>query len=332
MSAFSSWGPSDDGRIKPDIVTKGTNVRSTSSSSDTSNEISQGTSMASPGITGASLLLQQHHFNLMNQYMRGATLKGLILHTADEAGFWPGPDYMFGWGLINTEKAANFISNRSNNITVMQENVITHCQTYTFEVVATGTEPLVASISWYDRAALANNGTSDPTGILLTNDLDLRIIGNNQTYFPWTLDPANPSLAAVRTTDNFRDNFEKVEIDTPPAGTYIVQVTHKGTLVSGNQTYSLIVSGVNQTLSTNSLNADEFRIYPNPARGSFNISSGSYGGDLNLEMYDVQGRCVMKRAISGTQNEIGVQGIPTGVYMVRVSSASGAFTKKLVIQ
>lgn len=332
MSAFSSWGPTDDGRIKPDIVTKGTNVRSTSSTSDTADAISQGTSMASPGVTGVALLLQQHHFNLMNQYMRGATLKGLILHTADEAGFWPGPDYMFGWGLINAERAATLISNKSNNITVIEENVLAQGQTYTFEVVATGTEPLVASISWYDRAALANNGTNDPSGVLLTNDLDLRIIGNNQTYFPWTLDPANPGLAAVRTVDNFRDNFEKVEIDVPPAGTYIVQVTHKGTLVSGNQTYSLIVSGINQTLSVNSLIADEFRIYPNPARGSFNISSASYSGELQLELFDVQGRRVMERTISGTQNEIGVQGIPSGVYMVRVSSESGAFTKKLVIQ
>jgi serine protease AprX len=332
MSAFSSWGPTDDGRIKPDIVTKGTNVRSTSSTSDTADAVSQGTSMASPGVTGVALLLQQHHFNLMNQFMRGATLKGLILHTADEAGFWPGPDYRFGWGLINAERAAAVINDTSNEINIMQENMLSDGQTYTFEVFATGTEPLMASISWYDRAALANNGTNDPDTILLTNDLDLRIIGNGETYFPWTLDPSNPSAPAVRNADNFRDNFEKVEIDTPVAGTYIVQVTHKGTLVSGNQTYSLIVSGINQTLSTNALKADEFRIYPNPARGSFNIASPSYSADLNVEMFDVQGRRVLERKISGSQNEINVQGIPTGVYMVRLSSDAGAITKKLVIQ
>lgn len=332
MSSFSSWGPTDDGRIKPDIVTKGTNVRSTSSASDTADAISQGTSMAAPGVTGVALLLQQHHFNLMNQFMRGATLKGLILHTADEAGFWPGPDYRFGWGLINAERAAGVITNTANQINVMQENMLTEGQTYTFEVYATGNEPLVASISWSDRAALANNGTNDPTNILLTNDLDLRIIGNGETHFPWTLDPENLSFPAARNTDNFRDNFEKVEIDNPVAGTYIVQVTHKGNLVSGNQTYSLIVSGINQTLSTNSLVADEFRIYPNPARGSFNIASPSYSGDLQLELFDVQGRRVMERKISGSQNEISLQAIPTGVYMVRLSSDSGAITKKLVIQ
>ncbi|MFN4198886.1 MAG: T9SS type A sorting domain-containing protein, partial [Flavobacterium sp.] len=199
-------------------------------------------------------------------------------------------------------------------------------------VFATGSEPLMASISWYDRAALANNGTNDPDTILLTNDLDLRIIGNGETYFPWTLDPSIPSAAAVRSADNFRDNFEKVEIDNPVAGTYIVQVSHKGSLVSGNQFYSLIVSGINQTLSTNSLVADEFRIYPNPARGSFNISSPSYSGDLQLQLFDVQGRRVMERKITGTQNEINVNGIPTGVYMVRLSSDSGVITKKLVIQ
>jgi hypothetical protein len=57
------------------------------------------------------LLLQQHHINLFQQPMLAATLKGLILHTADEAGFADGPDYQFGWGLINAEKAANVLTN-----------------------------------------------------------------------------------------------------------------------------------------------------------------------------------------------------------------------------
>ena len=32
MSSFSSWGPTDDGRIKPDVVGDGVNILSTSSS------------------------------------------------------------------------------------------------------------------------------------------------------------------------------------------------------------------------------------------------------------------------------------------------------------
>ena len=42
--------------------------------------------------------------------MRAATLKGLVIHTADECGPADGPDYTYGWGLMNTLKAARAIS------------------------------------------------------------------------------------------------------------------------------------------------------------------------------------------------------------------------------
>ena len=131
MSSFSSWGPTDDGRIKPEIVTKGVAVRSTLSTSDTAAGNLQGTSMASPGIAGCALLLQQYYFSINNAYMRAATNKGLILHTADEAGLSEGPDYEFGWGLINTEKAAALIKNKPLLRSLVEENVLNQNQIYT---------------------------------------------------------------------------------------------------------------------------------------------------------------------------------------------------------
>ena len=70
--------------------------------------------MASPNIAGSMLLLQQHYNDKNGVFMRAATLKGLSLHTADDAGSI-GPDPSFGWGLMNTMAAANTISeNRIN--------------------------------------------------------------------------------------------------------------------------------------------------------------------------------------------------------------------------
>ena len=43
----------------------------------------------------------------------------------------------------------------------------------------------------------------------LINDLDIRVTKDGVTYYPWTLNPAVPTDGAVRTGDNFRDNFEK---------------------------------------------------------------------------------------------------------------------------
>ena len=110
MSSFSGWGPTDDGRIKPDLVTKGVAVKSCLADSNNAYATWNGTSMATPGATGALLLLQEHYNDTYSTFMKAATLKALAIHTADETGPNPGPDYMFGWGLMNTAKAALHIS------------------------------------------------------------------------------------------------------------------------------------------------------------------------------------------------------------------------------
>ena len=108
MSSFSSWGPCDDGRIKPDISANGVALYSTDDDNNTDYQSLSGTSMSAPSATGSLILLQQHFQNLngSGNLMSAATLKNLVIHTADEAGPDPGPDYMFGWGLMNTYTAA----------------------------------------------------------------------------------------------------------------------------------------------------------------------------------------------------------------------------------
>ena len=247
MSSFSSWGPTDDGRIKPDISGMGVNVYSTSSSSNTAYNTKSGTSMASPNVTGTLVLLQQHYKNLnAGQFMRSATLRGLVIHTADEAGANPGPDYAFGWGLLNAEKAANVISQK-NVTSIIDEKILHNGGSYTLNVTAlSNTTPLEVTISWTDPAGtpLPPN-TLNSTSPRLVNDLDVRVTHGSTTFFPWALDPANPAAAATQV-DNFRDNVEKIIIPNPIAGaTYTITVTHKGMLQGGNpQAYSLIVSGI----------------------------------------------------------------------------------------
>ncbi len=61
--------------------------------------------MASPGVTASLLLVQQYNGSVNSgNYLNASTLKGLALHTADEAGPTDGPDHMFGWGLLNSAK------------------------------------------------------------------------------------------------------------------------------------------------------------------------------------------------------------------------------------
>jgi len=146
INASSNQGPTDDNRVKPDITGNGTSVLSTNSTSDSSTTTMSGTSMASPNVAGTLLLLQQHYKNVTNNFMKAATLKGLACHTADDAGNI-GPDPVFGWGLLNAKKATETITGNGLNSWVSEENLFQE-QSSTIVVKASGTESLIASITW----------------------------------------------------------------------------------------------------------------------------------------------------------------------------------------
>ncbi len=263
MSAFSGWGPTDDGRIKPDLVANGVSVTSASTNGNTSYSTKSGTSMAGPNAAGSLLLLQEHYTKLKpGSFMRAATLKGLAIHTADEAGNTPGPDYTFGWGLMNMQRAAAVLtsaitSNNANNSEhLVYENILNSGQTFTKTVVATGKVPLTATITWTDPPASVNtdaaSNLNDRTKKLI-HDLDIKITrGATQTFLPWALDVSSPSSAASKR-DNSIDNVERVDVDsTVPGETYTITISNKGNLVRGSQAYSLIVSGTGGVSYANS--------------------------------------------------------------------------------
>lgn len=242
MTQFSAWGPTDDGRIKPDLVANGIALRSTTAGGDASYASYSGTSMAAPNVCGSLLLLQQHYRNLhAGKNLRAATLKALALHTADEAGDAPGPDYRFGWGLFNAFKAANVIT-YENKAHLIREESLARGGNYSLKVDATGLEPLRVTICWTDPAGTPPEPSLDPPNKMLVNDLDLRIEGPNKTFYPWILDPSNPTHAAT-TGDNISDNVEQVLVASPVETEYWIRVTHKPSLKNDLQAFSLVVSG-----------------------------------------------------------------------------------------
>ncbi len=275
MSSFSSWGPTDDGRIKPDVAAKGVNMFSSIGTTSYANF--SGTSMSAPNTSGSLILLQQHYNDVNGEFMRSATLRGLILHTADEAGADPGPDYRFGWGLLNIERAAEVISNNGTSSIVIEEE-ISSGEAYTFSVQSDGVNTLMASVTWTDLP-----GTTLPTGVeddptpSLVNDLDIRVSQDGgATFLPWKLDPSNFSAAAT-TGDNLVDNIEKVEI-TGASGEYIIQVSHKGgTLADGGQAFSVIVTGIDR---------EEFYVSSHNGINGVCAADGSVTFDIDLAFSD----------------------------------------------
>jgi hypothetical protein len=243
-SYFSSYGPTDDGRVKPDIVGMGENVLSCGAASPTTYITLSGTSMSAPNVTGSLYLLQEYYAEKHSgAFMRAATLKGLVCATAVDAGT-VGPDYMYGWGLLNTKAAAQALIDNGTK-SIIKEDSLSQGQTKTFAVTASGDGPLIATISWTDPAGTATaDGIINDRTIKLVNDLDVRVNDGTNTFMPWILDPLNPSNPA-QTGDNIRDNVEQVYIaGAVPGRQYTITVSHKNTLQSGGQAYSLIATGV----------------------------------------------------------------------------------------
>lgn len=241
VANYSNFGPMDDGRIKPDIAGGGNNIFAANSSSTKGYDTSSGTSMATPGITGSMLLLQQYYERLNMNFMKAATLKGIVLHTADDVDA-PGPDFKMGWGIMNSERAAELITNKDYT-SIITEETLNEGDTYSVTVKADGNNPLIASISWTDPAAeYVNRGILNDVTPALVNDLDIRILKDGQEYLPWKLSAANATAAATKGNNNV-DPFERVEVSNA-SGEYTIIVSNKGHLKDQLQNFTIVVSGI----------------------------------------------------------------------------------------
>lgn len=237
VTSFTGWGPTDDGRLKPDFAGPGCQSDGdggvTSTSSAGSYNVKCGTSMSSPTVCGiSSLILQDFRANNPGDPdFRNSTLKAVLAHTAVDIEA-PGPDYRSGYGSVRVVPAIDLM--RAGNFL---ESQLVQDQTVQFLViVAPSDTQLKVTLAWDD---VPGTPAVNPT---LINDLDLRVLdANSNAYFPWTLNPAVPSANAVRTQADHANNLEQVVIDAPAPGAYLVQVTGFN-VPQGPQTFSLAAS------------------------------------------------------------------------------------------
>jgi len=239
---FSAFGPTDDGRIKPDLVANGDWLLSSYSDGDDDYQNSSGTSMSAPNASGSLALIQQHYFDLFGSYMHAASLKGLVLHTADDGGN-PGPDYRYGWGMLNTLQAVELLSDTRYDR--VQEDTLSQGEEYRIILYSTGNEPVKTTLYWTDPEGTVPEQALDPVNKILVNDLDLRMIRlvDGHEFQPYLLDPLNPDSEAG-SGDNNRDNVEQVFLESVSTGFYEIIVSHKGDLRGSSQDFSLVFSGL----------------------------------------------------------------------------------------
>jgi serine protease AprX len=100
-SYFSSYGPTYDGRIKPDLMAMGSGVVVASPSAPDVYLMSSGTSFSCPMAAGIGALLLQ-----VNRELTPGGMYQALKETASQSS---NPDTVFGWGIINTLEAVNWV-------------------------------------------------------------------------------------------------------------------------------------------------------------------------------------------------------------------------------
>ncbi|WP_312176566.1 S8 family peptidase [Chryseobacterium sp.] len=342
-SDYSSAGPRDDGGIKPDISTVGTDVLYAASSASGSSLWAEGsgTSFSAPVVTGIIGLWTQIYKQLFNNaLLDAASAKVLTVHSASEAGNI-GPDPWFGWGFIDAKKGAELLVGKANNTVIFNNETLNSGVKNSKTIIASGGEPLKATISWIDPqyepnyqfiSDVYNNRSSK-----LINDLDLRIIDltTNTVYYPWKLN-ANSPLTPASKADNTVDNVEQVVIDNPVASrSYRIEITNKGTLVNdsgstSSQNYSIMVTGQTQSsLSTNDLIKNNGMIIaPTLTKDFVKVLKAPKKSVYNV--YDLSGKKLQTGIFKNEEETIDLTPYIKGVYIIEVKTEKDTVSKKVI--
>ncbi len=212
----SSRGPSEDGRLKPDISAHGAGQLSTDP--DNTYTAGGGTSAAAPGIAGVTAQLY-HAYRELNGGTdpNSGLIKACLLNTADDLGN-PGPDYSFGWGRVNGGRAVSVLEESR----FLLDSVDHGTQTSHTITVPSGVAEMRVMLYWMEDAG------SPSSTIILVNDLDLTVEDPSAlTHQPLVLDPT-PNITtlsnnAVLGRDSL-NNMEQVRIVSPAVGTYTVDI------------------------------------------------------------------------------------------------------------
>jgi hypothetical protein len=263
MCDFSSRGPCEDGRIKPDLVAPGSWIASAASRVADESAVAWtvidnlyvymgGTSMSGPHAAGAAAVFVQYYKSLhTNAVPSPALVKAALVNSADEldeanGGPGPIPNDDEGWGRVDL---ANIII---TNINVApryyqyldQTVLLTNSQVYSQHVFVQGSDqPLKITMAYTDLPGF-------PGAIpALVNDLDLELVAPDGTLYRGNQFGVGESVPNPPTPDKL-NNVEGIYLAQPAPGDYLVRVRASKIVADAisntpaiDQDFALVTSG-----------------------------------------------------------------------------------------
>lgn len=256
MADFSSRGPAEDGRIKPDLVAPGTWIASLQSASagDENSwlgispyyQYQGGTSQAGPHVSGAAAAFVQYYREMNDGLTPSpALVKAALINSAwdmdDSSGTIATPNMDEGWGRVDL---VNLISGFGRRDFIDQTELLATGEVYEHRaLVVDDFQPLIITLTYTDVPGL-------PASIpALVNNLDLVVTApDGQVYHGNRFDPFGLSVPGAATGDRI-NNVEGIYIDSPMPGEWVVRVVAQSVFedaridtVAIDQDFALVVS------------------------------------------------------------------------------------------
>jgi subtilisin-like proprotein convertase family protein len=296
MAAFSSRGPTDDGRIKPDIVAPGTNVLSTRSQGQYVSsgwgsgenpyyQFMGGTSMATPLTAGGTALVRQFYTDMEGFIPSSALIKATLINSAVDVypgqytspvEQWPDrlPNHVQGWGRVNVSNATDgshvyedIADGNGVNTGESDNYVVPVCTAGTFKV----------TLVWTDYPG------STAASSQLVNDLDLSVTAPNGTT-TYLGNVFSNGWSTIGGSADRVNNVESVYLQSPSAGDWIVSVSGYNIAQGMGPGYALVMDMANNTCTP------DFTIRATPSSQDicmgddaiFDVDLGSIAGFADL--------------------------------------------------
>lgn len=358
---WSNRGPLKDGRMSPILTGPGSLRSAAGAGTNTYGEM-MGTSMSSPCVASATILIRQYFTE--GWYPSGtkqeqdafipssALLKAMAIASADNhVSSYVAPDNNIGWGRIDLDSALYFAGDQKK-LAVADDSVGLSTGEYVdYDLsISDPTIPLRIALVWTDYPG------TPMAGRVLVNDLDL-IASDGTTPLQGNVNLDGESMYYPTSRADSVNTEETIYHSNPKVGRWTVRVSARNTPF-GPQRYALVVTGGLGSLTgiesppgiqPMGMTPPMLEGLPNPTSGRTlfryaipgRLFADHYPPTATLRIYNLSGQLV-KTLAAGTEqpgeHRIGWDGnddrgraTPAGVYFVRLNAVGYSRTERMVV-